>query len=219
MGDEDEAHAMSRAGAVPEPGAVAAGLAAELPGLRLWTLAVAAGPGPSPAGLRERLRYLSDRFTGARALTLRTEPIAQAYRVCFRQVGLDPDHRRPSLEQAAVDRLAHGAFRSRSLLDDALLVALVETGVPVWALDADRLTGALELRLARAEDPYVLAGRIAVADALRPVAELFGPPAAELVPGRATRRIRLFAVAVAGVPAVHAWEALEGAAASLAEAV
>ena len=46
------------------------------------------------------------------------------------------------------DRTA--ASRSRGPLDDALLVALVETGVPVWALDAARLDGPLGLRGARA---------------------------------------------------------------------
>ena len=36
----------------------------------------------------------------------------------------------------AVRRLVQGGFRSRDVVHDGLLIALVETGVPVWALDA-----------------------------------------------------------------------------------
>ena len=46
-----------------------------------------------------------------------------------------PTTSRTPVEAAVVDRLLHGGFRSRGLLDDALLLAVVETGVPVWALD------------------------------------------------------------------------------------
>jgi hypothetical protein len=41
--------------------------------------------------VKERLRELSDRFTGAQAITLRQKPIPWAYRVFFRHIGLDPD--------------------------------------------------------------------------------------------------------------------------------
>ena len=120
------------------------------------------------------------------------------------------------MEAAAVERLLRGGFKSHNLVDDALLIALVETGVPVWALDEETLDGPLgirealeEERLGRAQDaPEIPSGRLVVADAEGPVAVLFG----DLAPGhgvtRRTTRMRLFTVAVTGVPAIHVEEAL-----------
>ena len=84
---------------------------------------------------------------------MRTKPIPQAYRIFFRQIGLDPDVTRIPSEEAAVARLLHGEFRSAGLIPDACLVALIETGVPVWALDADVVDeGGLGIRTATADD-------------------------------------------------------------------
>jgi DNA/RNA-binding domain of Phe-tRNA-synthetase-like protein len=146
----------------------------------------------------------------------RQQPVPWAYRVFYRHVGLDPDADRTPAEAAMLDRLMHGGFKSDNLLEDALLVALVETGVPIWALDAAKVDGTLGVRVAaegehlgRAEDaPPVPAGRLVVADARSPLAVLFG----ELAPGhgvtRDTASMRLFSVQVAGVPAIHVEEAL-----------
>ena len=109
-----------------------------------------------------------------------------------------------------------GGFVSRGLLDDALTIALVETGVPLWALDADAVHGDLWLRLARAgerlgdrpEAPPLPTGQIVVADSRAPLAPLFGEPAAAVIPARRTTRLLLFAVPVDGVPRVHVEEAL-----------
>jgi DNA/RNA-binding domain of Phe-tRNA-synthetase-like protein len=177
---------------------------------------VQARPGRSTEGLRERLSVLSDRYHGAKAIQLRTDPIPHAYRVFYRHIGLDPDADRIPLEAAVLDRLVHGGFRSTSLLDDALVVALVETGVPVWALDDDRIDGPLGIRLTGEREnlgrdpqaPPVRDGRLVVADAESPLAELFGDPA----PGHGvtddTTAMRLFTVQPAGVPAIHVEEAL-----------
>jgi DNA/RNA-binding domain of Phe-tRNA-synthetase-like protein len=198
------------------PCRVAAELSAEFPELGMLALELDAVPGRSPPGVREHLRGLSSRFRGADALHMRRAAVPHAYRVFFRHIGLDPDAVRPPAEAAAVDRLLAGEFPSRNRLDDALLIALVETGVAVWALDAGRVEGALELRLARAGEelgrrdgaPAVPAGRIVVADAGGPLALLFG----DLAPGHgvtaATRRMRLFTVTVPHVPAIHVEEAL-----------
>ena len=105
--------------------------------------------GRSPRELKQRLRHLSDRVHGERVLNLRREPVASAYRVFFRQVGIDPDEFRPPAEAAMLERLRAGRFASRDLLEDALTVAVVETGVAVRAFDADRLDGPLGLRLAQ----------------------------------------------------------------------
>lgn len=206
---------MSRSGL--QAGWISETLRAELPGLGLVTHEL---PAPqlrrSPPGVREHLDALAVRFRGADALVLRQRPIPHAYRVCFRHVGLDPDVTRVPVEAAWLERLVHGGFRSRGLLDDALTIALVETGVPVWALDADTLDGPLGLRLADGEerlgggaDGLLLpAGRIVVADASAPLAPLFGEPAPGRGVTRRTRRMLLFAVHVAGVSAMHVEEAL-----------
>ena len=113
-----------------ETGWVDADLQAEFPELRLRWIEHEGGSGRTPLEIKERLRGLSDRYTGGKAVHLRQEPIPWAYRVFFRQVGIDPDDHRTPAEQAALDRMKHGSFRSRNLLDDALVIATVETGVP-----------------------------------------------------------------------------------------
>lgn len=200
-----------------EEGWVEAGLATELPGLGLaWLDAAAPAGRRSPAALRDRLRARADRYTGARALTMRREPVPLAYRTFFRQVGLDPDVQRPPVEAAVVERLRDGGFATRGHLGDALLLGALETGVALWALDAARLSGPLGLRTARGGErlgagdlaPDLPAGRLVVADADAPVAVLFGPVAGTAEPGPNTRRLRLFAIRVPGVGAVHVEEAL-----------
>jgi DNA/RNA-binding domain of Phe-tRNA-synthetase-like protein len=192
-------------------------LAEEFPGLRLAWLTVAAGPGGSPPGVVSRLMMLSNRFRGSSVVAMRTQPIHRAYRSFFRQIGLDPDTTRIPSENAALARLMHGGFRSRGLVDDALLIALVETGVGVWALDADRVgPGGVGIRSSVAGDrlgaselgAHLAPGRLVVADVHTVHALLFG----DLAPGhgveRRTTRIMLFAIGVAGVPAIHIEEAL-----------
>ena len=192
-------------------------LAEEFPKLRLWQLRVEAADHTSPSAIRERLRMLSDRFHGAHAIAMRRDPVPHAYRVFFRHIGIDPDgEERTPVEAAALARLKHGGFKSAGLVADAVLLAVVETGVPVWALDDDRLDGPLGIRLTgEREDlgrgpmpPPLREGRLVVADAASPLAELFGDPA----PGHGvmpeTTAIRLFTVQPGGVPAIHVEEAL-----------
>jgi DNA/RNA-binding domain of Phe-tRNA-synthetase-like protein len=198
------------------PGWVDAEIAAEFPELRLHVLTLAARPGRSPAELRDRLRVLSDRFRGAQAIALRQRPVPWAYRVFFRHIGLDPDQHRTPVEALALDRLMEGGFRSRSLLDDALTVAVMETGVPVWALDAERVEGPLGIRPAVRGERFgegeyasdIPAGRLLVADDAGPVGVLFGALAPGRGVGPGTRRMTLFSVQVAGVPDIHVEEGL-----------
>jgi DNA/RNA-binding domain of Phe-tRNA-synthetase-like protein len=198
-------------------GRLAPELSAEFPGLRLQWTALDARVRPSSPELRRRLRALSDRYLGAGVVAMRTQPIPHAYRAFFRQVGLDPDAVRIPSEEAAVRRLVQGGFRSRDALQDALLIALVETGVPVWALDGAAVDlGSLGIGVAGpgqrlgdpAEGPTLAAGQLVVADAARIHATLFAPPVAEHAAGPRTRRVVLFAVGVDGVPAIHLEEAL-----------
>lgn len=203
-----------------DDGWIAAELAEEFPELKLRTLAVPYVPGPSPPGLREQLRYVSDRMTGARAIKLRRDPVPSAYRVFYRLVGLDPDQTLTPVEQAALDRLFHGDYRAGGLVEDALLLSLVETGVPVYAVDEDTLAGPVGVRAASAGerlgrgeyDPDLLPGRLVLADTERPVGVLFGALAPEQRVRKETRRVRIMAVGVAGVPGIHVEEALFGAA-------
>lgn len=199
-------------------GRIAPELAGEFPGLALLYELVAARAGRSDAGLRERLRLLSDGMTGGAALELRRQSIPHAYRVFFRHVGVDPDVDRTPIEEAAVERLLRGAYVSRDRVSDALLIALVETGVPAWALDADAAgdPAALSIRPAGAGErlgagPYaheLPRGRLVVAGAHGLVAPLFGPPAPQLAITKATRRVLVFAVQVPAVPALYVDEAL-----------
>ena len=191
-------------------------IAEEFPELRLHELTLDARSEPSPPELRERLRILSDRFRGPQAVTLRQQPVPWAYRVFFRHIGLDPDVHRTPVEALALERLKHGGFTSHSTLDDALTIAVMETGVPVWALDADRVEGELGLRPAQRGEQLgageyasdVPAGRLVVADDAGPVGVLFGA----LAPGRGvsrdTARMTLLALQVVGVPDIHVEEAL-----------
>jgi DNA/RNA-binding domain of Phe-tRNA-synthetase-like protein len=183
-------------------------VAAELPGLRVWTARVPGCSGRTPPELRDRLRMLADRCRGAQAVALRARPVPSAYRVLYRHLGLDPDVTRTPLEALVLERLLHGGFRSRGLPDDALAVATLETGVPVWAADADRIEGDLVL------EPGA-GGRLVLADAAGPVAVLFEPPGAGHAPSAGTRTLLLFAVQAPGVEDLVVEEAVWTAAAAM----
>jgi DNA/RNA-binding domain of Phe-tRNA-synthetase-like protein len=193
----------------------------ELPGLRLLSTEVqvlrrgALGAG-SPPDVQGRLREFSSRFRGARAVAIRREPVPGAYRVFFRHIGLDPDVVRTPIEAAVLERMIRGGFLTGGLLEDVLLIALLDTGVPVWALDAESLDGPLGIRpsregerLGRGEDaPLLPAGRLVLADASHALAILFGELAPGHRPAGTGRRLALFAVQVAGVPSLYVEEAL-----------
>jgi hypothetical protein len=202
----------------------------ELPGLGLMSATVelpATGSltGGSPPAVRGRLRELSNRWRGARAVNVRQEPIPAAYRVFFRQIGLDPDVTRTPIEAAVLERMLDGGFLSEGLLLDVLTLALIDTAVPVWALDADNVNGPLGIRVSRTKErlgrgsdgPSLGAGRLVVADADCPLGILFGQLAPGHEPRADTRRLALFAVQVAGVPALHAEETLWACRSALTE--
>ena len=189
-------------------------LAEELPGLGLWTTRVRARSGPSPGSVRRRLNMLAGRISGAHVVHMRQDPIPWAYRVLWRQVGLDPDVDRPPAERAAVERLRAGGLPSQNLLDDAITLAVLETGVPVMAFDAERVGALLSLRLtARGEllggsGPRLSARQIVVADEHRALATMDGRVAEERGVTRATTRMVLAALQAANVPVISVEEAL-----------
>jgi DNA/RNA-binding domain of Phe-tRNA-synthetase-like protein len=208
----------------PERGWVAPRIAAEFPGLGVSWVEVDARPGRSPEPVRRRLRDLSDRFFGAHAIHLRERPIPWAYRVFFRQIGLDPDRTRTPVEQLALDRLHDGAFRSRGLPGDALTIATVETGVALRAFDADRLCGRLCIRDSapgeslRGRAGELAHGTLTIADEANPLALLFGETGEGYGVERESRRVAIVAVQVNGVPEIAVEEALWMAAATVESA-
>jgi DNA/RNA-binding domain of Phe-tRNA-synthetase-like protein len=191
---------------------------AELPGLHLvHARAVVGSIGRgSPPALRERLDELSSRWGGPQAINLRQRPVPAAYRVFFRHIGLDPDLVPTPIEEAMLGRMLQGGFISSNVLADALLIALVDTGVPVWALAAAAVDGPLGIRASRAGEvlgrdpaaPALPGGRLVVADSTVAHAVLFG----EIAPGHAARaaagELVLFSLQVPGVPSLHIEEAL-----------
>jgi DNA/RNA-binding domain of Phe-tRNA-synthetase-like protein len=198
-----------------ERGWIDPAVADEFPELELVQMTVEAGTGPSEPEVRDRLRYLSRRMAGAEAVAFRTRPIPQAYRVLFRHLGLDPDEHRPPAEAVVVDRLIAGEYRAENRLDDAITVAVAETGVPVWGLDEDKLSGPLGLRPADARETLGTAqyadelpdGRLVVADGEGVVGVLFGRLARSHLVTRETRATRLFSVRAPQVPEIHLEEA------------
>jgi DNA/RNA-binding domain of Phe-tRNA-synthetase-like protein len=200
---------------------VAPRLAAEFPGLGISWVEVDGRPGRSPHSVSRRLRNLSDRFYGAHAIHMRERPIPWAYRVFFRQIGLDPDRSRTPVEQLALDRLRDGGFLSRGLPRDALTIATMETGVALRAFDAECLEGALCIRDSAPGEslpgrPVELSpGTLTIADESGPVALLFGATGEGREASRATRRIAIAAVQVNGVPQIAVDEALWMVAATL----
>lgn len=196
-------------------GWVAGELAAEFPQLRLVHARVPVQPGKSPRSVKERLRFLSDRFTGSKAVAMRQQPIPQAYRVFFRHVGLDPDLERTPIEDIALERMRAGHFKSRNIVDDALLIATLETSVPVYAFDAVRLEGEPGLRLSHPGESLGGAagrplprGQVVIADEARSLAVLFGDVADGHGVHPSSEEMVLAGVQVQGVPDVSVEEAL-----------
>ena len=198
----------------PEQGWVSPHVASEFPGLGIASVVVDGRARRSPEPVRRRLRGLSDRFYGSHAIHMRERPIPWAYRVFFRQIGLDPDRTRTPVEGLALERLRDGAFKDRGLPGDALTIATIETGIALRCFDADRILGALCIRdtapgEALAGRPGELpAGTLVIADERAPAGLLFGAGGEGLGVARETRRVAVAAVQVGGVPQMAVDEAL-----------
>jgi DNA/RNA-binding domain of Phe-tRNA-synthetase-like protein len=197
-------------------GKVAGVLREEFPGLGLKYSVVTARPGRSPEGVRRHLRYLSDRMHGRKALGLRREPIVSAYRVFYRQIGLDPDEFQTPIEAAVLERLRAGGFKSQGLVDDALTIGTVETGVALRALDADRINGVLDVRLSQPGERLggerdgleLPAEALVLADDNAALGLIFGETAEGWEVGSRTSRVAICAIQVQGVPDISIEEAI-----------
>jgi DNA/RNA-binding domain of Phe-tRNA-synthetase-like protein len=203
------------------PGRVAPRVAAEFPGLGISWIEVDGRPGRSPEPVEQRLGEAANRFYGAHAIHMRERPIPWAYRVFFRQIGLDPDRTRTPVEQLALDRLQDGGFKTRGLPADALTIATIETGIALRAFDADQLDGRLCIRDSaqgeslRGRPGELSPGTLVIADEQSTVGLLFGVTGEGRRVGRGTRRIAIAAIQVDGVPQIAVDEALWMVAATL----
>jgi DNA/RNA-binding domain of Phe-tRNA-synthetase-like protein len=203
---------------MPDPelqqGWVDAELAEEFPDLGLWLTRVDRGSGRTPDFVRERLKGLASRITGGHVIHMRQDPVPWAYRVFWRQVGIDPDTDRTPVEQLALDRLKWGGLRSRNLLDDAITIATLETGVPVVAFDAEKVGDQIGLRLTGGDEQLGGSGRplssrqIVIADEHNTLAVLSGEVAEERGVTPKTTAMVLASVQVKGVPMISVEEAL-----------
>jgi DNA/RNA-binding domain of Phe-tRNA-synthetase-like protein len=194
-------------------GWVEAELAQEFPDLALVYAPLAARPRRTPPEVRYRLAALADRYTGAKVIHMRQDSIPWAYRVFSRQVGIDPDTDRTPVEAIALERLRRGGLGGDNLIDDALTIAVAETGVPVFVLDADKLEGEPGLRLTRtgewlSERRALLERQLVVADASRPLAVVLGDVSEQAGVTAETRRMIMCALRVKGVPPIVPAEAL-----------
>ncbi|MCW3039266.1 MAG: hypothetical protein JWM31_1171 [Solirubrobacterales bacterium] len=201
-----------------EVGWIGAEVEAEFPGLGLVHLAASVvgrdDIREAAAAAKARLEHLEAYFSGAVVRELPARPLTGAYRVFFRQIGLDPDTQLTPIERIARERLGVGRFRSRGLLQDTLKVAALETEVPVLALRAAEVLGPLGITTSR--DGERLGGvelppsTLVIADAARPLAILFGgeddpaPHAADHL----DPELMLYAPIVPGVSPAIAGEAL-----------
>ena len=197
-----------------QTGALAPELGREFPGLALRYTVVERGSGRSPRPVKDRLRELASRFSGAQTVNLRHQAIPWAYRVFYRHIGLDPDEQRTPIEELALERMRAGGFPSRNLLDDALTIAIAESGVAVRAFDADRVAGRLGIRPSAAGEALegrpgeLPEGTLVIADEERPLALLFGAAGAGRGVSPKSSRILLCAIQVQGVPDIAAEEAI-----------
>lgn len=150
--------------------AVSDAVRADFPQLQLWVCWLGVPPGrKSTPALRRHLAEADDRVKGLAVGGLRTDPVATAYRAFARQIGLDPDADRNPLEQLAIDRLVVGRVASAGPLPDALAVAMLETGLPLWAIDAGQTNGWLRVD---ADDD----GHLVIRDDQRVLAPLMAAP-------------------------------------------
>ena len=103
---------------------------------------------------------------------------------------------------------------SQNLLDDALTIGIIETGVALRAFDADRVSGPLGIRQSEAGEPLegrpggLPTGTLVIADDARPLALLFGAVGAGRGVNPRSKRTLLAAVQVQGVPQIAVEEAV-----------
>jgi DNA/RNA-binding domain of Phe-tRNA-synthetase-like protein len=102
------------------------------------------------------------------------------------------------------------------LVEDAVTIGVVETGVAMRALDADRINGRLGLRITQADERLggekhglkLPEGSLVLADDQVAIGLIFGEMAESYEVGRETQRVAICAVQVQGVPDISVEEAI-----------
>lgn len=197
-------------------GTIALELSDEFPGLQLMSLRVTGGDAKTPRAVRQRLATLSNRFRVATVPALRQSGIPSAYRAFYRQVGVDPDVVRSPMDAAIHQRLHDGGFLAKGLLYDAVVIATLETLVPIWAIDGAGVVGGLGIRGAEQGeivagpegDVQLTPGQLVIADANEPLIALLAPPGDVRRVTRQSTSMILYCVRVPGVPQTTVEEAL-----------
>ena len=192
---------------------------AEFPGLRADWLSCRCPDHRCDRGVGERLAVLASRLSGRQALELRQQQVPAAYRSFFREVGIDPDQQPTPIEQAVLGRLFSGGNLPQDRISDGLLLALLETSVPVLAFGASLTSPPVVIRAAvsgeRIVDAELEPGTLILADSERPISQLFPAPGSPLAAGSTSDDLLLVAVVVPGVSALASDEALTIAAAAI----
>lgn len=204
------------------PGWVDPALAEEFPGLAVAVLECE-GPAAADPGVSERLAALAGRVRGRSALEMRREPVPAAYRAFYRQVGIDPDVDPTPVEAAVGRRLFDGGIKPPGPLAGALELAVLETGVPVYAFDGGDLSGPPGIGTGSPGEEVLdpdgarrgVGGKLVLADVDGPLCRLFESPAGRGAPGDRSARLVLAAVGVPGVAEMYLDESLDIAAGAI----
>lgn len=150
--------------------------------------------------------------------TVKDVPIFRAYRDFFWRAGIDPTKVRPAAEALIRRVLAGKPIPAINTLVDSYNLASIRTGIAMGAFDAEKLSGPLVLRFARAgekflgigmDEPIELAGNeLVVSDAEKLIAIY---PYRDADETKATLETRNVLVLICGAPRIEE-EILEGAA-------
>jgi DNA/RNA-binding domain of Phe-tRNA-synthetase-like protein len=160
------------------------------------------------------MRELASRIGGARVIQARQDTVPWSYRVLWRRLGVDPDVDRTPIEALMVGRLEHGGLPSRGMPTDAIVVATLETGVPIVVVDAAKVAGKPGLRPATAGEALggpeaaLRAGEVVYADEQAPLARFDGQLAVDREVDDDTTAMTVCALAAAAVSQIEIEEAL-----------
>lgn len=193
-------------------GTVGLDISDEFGALELLYVVVGRGDGRSPREVKTQLKELSDSFRVSHAPAQRQAPVPSAFRAFARQVGVDPGSAPLPIDLILIERLRAGRFRPLGLVNDAMVLASLETQVPLWALDGSELVGGIGVRPAepgeRIAGEPVAEGRLVVADALAPRCALLAPVPEASAPTKKSQSTVVFCLRVPGVPRYLAQEAV-----------
>ncbi len=154
----------------------------DFPGIGIFQRGVAVDDG-AERRTRRRFDLLGPRIDGPRAASMALDTVPAAYSALARQLGLDPDSDAAPLMSVLRERIRRGQLVSHGAVRDACTCAMLETGVPVFALPLSQVGGDLGLMIARdgerlpGADVPLPAGAIVVSDLSRPLALALQVPA------------------------------------------